>query len=144
MGRRKLQFDECYIPVTESGCWLWLGGTDGDGYGVASGNVKAHRLSYAKHHGEVPAGMCVCHSCDVRPCVNPAHLFLGTNGENTADRNRKARQARGISNNAKLTEIQVLEIRASLDLCEVLANKYGVSAGHVWQIKARMVWKHLP
>jgi hypothetical protein len=78
-------------------CWMWPGATDIKGYGrirAAGRMILAHRLSWTLQNGEIPVGMLVCHSCDVPGCVNPAHLFLGTNEDNIVDRMRKGRFTR--------------------------------------------------
>ncbi len=83
-----------YIPVPESGCWLWLGGWNIYGYGKTGGNsgsVFAHRIFYRHFVGEIPAGMLVCHKCDTPACVNPSHLFVGTVKDNAIDREQKNR-----------------------------------------------------
>ena len=88
-----------YIPEPNSGCWLWLGARDPRGYGrlsaVTWGQSLAHRVSYELHVGTVPAGLFVCHHCDIPPCVNPEHLFVGTQIDNMVDLARKGKHPLG-------------------------------------------------
>lgn len=74
-----------------NGCWEWHGARNDRGYGTVTKNVRAHRYAYELLGGPIPEGMCVCHTCDNPPCINPAHLFLGTIGENNRDRHAKGR-----------------------------------------------------
>jgi len=84
---------DTYEPEPMSGCWLWTGRYITTGYGALKGGVTqlAHRAMWRAHHGEIPRGLFVLHRCDVRCCVNPAHLFLGTAQDNTKDMVRKGR-----------------------------------------------------
>jgi hypothetical protein len=104
-----------------TGCWLWSGAANGEGYGtfhVRPKNLMAHRFSWSLHNGPIPDGLFALHKCDTPACVNPDHLFLGTKGDNARDKARKGRchdnrgERHGMS---KLTDFQVSCIRLRLD-----------------------------
>ena len=149
------RFEQKYIPEPTSGCWLWVGHTVKLGYGTirASGRPwsRAHRVSYELFKGPIPKGFLVCHRCDVRCCVNPDHLFLGTPAENSADCVRKGRSKtmgtdrRGEDHNtAKLRTEDVLKIRNDQRKTADIAKEFGVTPRTIRQIIARQSWAHLP
>ncbi len=139
-------------PMTE--CWIWQKFCNPKGYGqVGIGSRKdgsrrvgpASRWIWGCVNGAVPDGLYVLHTCDNPPCVNPAHLFLGTNNDNMQDMKRKGRcsDQRGVRNsNAKLSIQQVDEIRhtpAAISTA-ALARRYGVSHSAVWAVRTGLRW----
>jgi hypothetical protein len=146
------------VARTQEGCWVWQGTTSRNGYGLwttgvrpSRRTVQAHRLSWVIVNGPIPEGMCVCHSCDVPPCVNPEHLWLGTARENARDKVAKGRMRRGDSRgerngHARLTEEDVRAIRARVaggETQTALAVEYGVHLITVSQAVRRLTWKHV-
>lgn len=133
------------------GCWLWTASRSkqGRGYGqFFAGRVRinAHRYSWEFHRGPIPPGLVVMHRCDNPPCVNPAHLALGTHVENQADKVLKDRQARGESaGRTKLCAAEALEIhrRSNSEPLLKLAREFGVNSATVWAIKVGRSWRHL-
>lgn len=120
------------------------------GYGATHFNGKqqlAHRVSWEIANGPIPQGMCVRHSCDNPVCVNPAHLFLGTKADNSADMARKRRSALGERHgNAKLTETdvrQIREMRAGGTMRRDIAARFAITPEHVDQIVRRRNWTHI-
>lgn len=149
-----------YVKKLPNGCWQWTGGRTPHGYGVfrvgsltdgSRNSVGAHRWSYAHHKGPISDGLFVCHTCDHKPCVNPDHLFLGTNSENIRDAIRKGFTVGGPNPGEKngraiLTETKVLRIRALRDrgyTMQRLADRYGVSKTHISWIINRKSWQHI-
>jgi hypothetical protein len=135
------------IPVPFSGCWLWTQCVDAVGYGIGAKNrnkTSAHRLSYEAFNGPIPSGLCVRHSCDVKTCVNPAHLSVGTTQDNTDDKVSRGRHARGMGvGTSKLTDTEVLEIYEALGSHTAVGARYGVTRQAVAYIRSGKSWAHL-
>lgn len=140
-------------PATD--CWEWTAGLFSTGYGqfhVKSYPYNAHRISWLIANGAIPQhdsyhGLCVCHRCDNRKCVNPAHLFLGTAQENVTDAVTKGRWVRGqrVCGSVFLAD-DVLRIRARLsdgETIKSISRDLGVSLNTIWQIKHRKSWSHI-
>lgn len=91
---KKLRIEDFWKFVRKDAkCWTWIGARRGPGYGGFRGQF-AHRVSYVLNVGKIRTGLCVCHTCDNRLCVNPAHLWVGTKGDNLRDMCAKGRHAR--------------------------------------------------
>lgn len=137
------------IPDRRADCWEWTGTRNGNGYGRAwmdSKWVAAHRHSYIQFKGPVPDGLHVRHLCHNRLCCNPDHLDVGTAKENAQDSIDAGRFIRGAaSGNAKLTDADVIAIRQNPTQLKTreLAEKFGVSAGTISNIKTGKVWRHV-
>lgn len=151
-------------------CWLWLGSPNNTGYGTfgfAGLRGGAHCASWLFFRGRIPRGLCVLHKCDVRRCVRPGHLFLGTHLDNSSDMKAKGRSATGDRNGmrthperhhhgpnllisgerhykARLTNEQVVAIRASTDTTAALSREYRVREGTIRFVRIRHTWKHIP
>jgi hypothetical protein len=145
----KEYFDARIEMIPECGCWIWKLSTNEKGYGLVKIKrklYKTHRLSWLIYRGEIPQGLCVLHTCDTPSCVNPNHLFLGTQQDNMKDCLTKKRfnPNRGEKvSSSKLTSKQVMEIRNSNDIQENLARKYNVSQANISIIKLRQGWRHI-
>lgn len=138
------------VPEPNSGCLLWERYVSADGYGVLRWNgkvQKAHRLAWQSQKGSIPSGMLVCHKCDVPSCINPSHMFLGRDADNSDDKVAKGRQARVRGERqpkAKLTERDIPVIRADSRILREIAKDFGVSVGLIFFIKKRRAWAHVP
>lgn len=132
---------------SDNGCWEWIGHISTVGYGQIKDRYKtrmAHRVSWELHRGEIPSGLCVCHHCDNRKCVNPDHLFLGTNAENTRDAVSKGRHAFGErQSKAKLTWEIVNSIRSSTEDARVIAKRLGVAFSTIYRVRSGFNWKRV-
>jgi len=147
----KERFESKFIADPTCGCWLWEAGYYPDGYGAFSRSIsnkmmKSHKASWEIYKGPVTDGLHVLHRCDNRACVNPDHLYLGTNAENMRDRNIRGRTKTGIGSrnrHAKLTENQALAIYADRRRNRIISLEYGVSILTVQRIKSKALWKHI-
>jgi len=153
-SRNKRPIEESFWEKVQKtdGCWVWTGGgKTNDGYGQLHRNgttVRAPRLSWRIHFGQIPEGHHVLHRCDNPACVRPDHLFTGTDADNMADSRLKGRHAHGETHGfAKLTDLLVIQIRreyacGSLGQSD-LAEKYGVSRGAIQNVVEGTTWRHL-
>lgn len=145
------RFSAQVAPPDARGCRLWLTSQHDREYGRFMLDGKrdiAHRVAWILANGPIPDGLHVLHNCDVPRCVEVAHLRLGTNAENMADRDAKARQARGSRNGgARLTEAAVVEIRAQIagGLSQTaIAARFGVTRSAVSKIATGRMWASVP
>ena len=139
------------IPEPNSGCWLWAGMVNQYGYGRlrVNGDIKlCHRLSYEVFCDMIPSGAHVLHRCDTPSCVNPGHLFLGTNLDNIADKVAKGRQhrPRGEKNgSAVLTEHDIIQIRAMAKTTSAIdiSVLFGKNRRTIRDVINGKTWRHL-
>lgn len=147
---------------TNGGCWLWSGpaGTGGRYelrakfvVEIGTPDDLAYRVAYRLLVGPIPPGLSLCHRCDQPLCINPAHLFLGTQADNVADMWRKGRGDRsGLRNHlpgsahpqAVLREADIVAIRRDARSHRDVARDYGVSKTSISYIRLRKTWRHVP
>ncbi len=149
------RLDSHSIPEPNSGCYLWTGRLNAGGYGTlkyAGRSLLAHRAAWTEKHGPIPAGLKICHRCDMPSCVNPDHLWLGTQADNIADCVQKGRVPIGDQRrpqwgeqnaSVKLTNEQVAAIRVDPRFQRDIARAYGISQSNVSLIKAGKSRPHL-
>lgn len=151
-----------YGPV--AGCWEWQGSRDKKGYGRLCRRVAgrpvvrlAHRVSYETHRGAIPDGLSVCHHCDNPPCVNPDHLFVGTNADNMNDAIAKGRRTgptsrrsravpggnRGhLHHSARLTDEDAIAIVEGCESLRSLADRFSVQVSTIRAVRLGRSWRH--
>lgn len=136
------------IPEPNSGCWIWTKAVDRDGYGriwYEGETQPAHRISFLNYKGPL-GNYQVLHKCDNPSCVNPDHLFLGTNQDNMIDKKNKGRCNPPIgvrSGTAKLTDDVVRSIRAAEGKYKELSKIFGISPAQICRIKSGTRWSHV-
>ena len=130
-----------------TGCIEWQGALHHSGYGVITVEGKAkrvHRVAYEVAYGSIPNGLLLRHTCNNKICCNPAHLIPGTHAENMKDMIEAGHSLKGeMHHKAKLTEADVLNIRADSRPQREIAKHYGVSQGTIGFIKRRITWSHI-
>lgn len=134
------------ISIKENGCWEMNSGVRDNGYSRININKKSfygHRFFYEYFNGKIKTGNFICHKCDNRKCVNPNHLFQGTQKDNIQDAINKKRFPVGSRLSKKLTEDDIIEIRSSNECNEYLASMFGVCRQTISLIKRRKTWKHV-
>jgi hypothetical protein len=141
------RFEEKVELIPFSECHYWTGSIAPNGYGQfdVGGKTKlAHRVAYEIYIGPIPDGLNVCHTCDIRDCVNPRHFFAGSQQDNIDDMVNKGRACNGSKQGgAILTEADVVQIR-NLNLTQkVMAKVYGVAQSSISNVIIRKTWKHI-
>lgn len=129
--------------VGPQGCWIWTGAPLSSGYGRFRGQ-RAHRYSWVLAYGPIPEGLNVCHSCDVKLCVRPSHLFLGTYADNHRDCEKKGRHAHGETHGkARLTvkDVRLIRQNPTLRTQEAWANLFGVRQAAISKVILRRTWR---
>lgn len=153
-----VRFHSKYETEPNTGCWLWSDALDVYGYGrlqIDGKARKAHQVSYELNYGPIPRGKIICHTCDVRCCVNPEHIFLGTWEENVRDMMSKGRNRPGgkphpgeMNGRAILNEEYVRGLLARKKNGETIstraeAEKMGVAIYAIQNILTGKAWKHV-
>jgi hypothetical protein len=151
------KWNKRFMPEPNSGCHLWMGYLNANGYGEtnfkghSTNSTLAHRIAWELFVGKIPEGLGVLHRCDNPACVNPEHLFLGTQADNMWDMSRKGRWGirqlpKGRDHhrwNAKLTDEDVLTIRKDARPHTAIAKEYGVDPATISNVKTGKSYVHV-
>ena len=153
MAKRKStleRFESYAEPIPECGCWIWTGAVFNDGYGAfrrPKFTERAHRTAWWLYFGKIPKGALVLHKCDIPLCVNPEHLFLGTQKDNCSDAQQKRRHSHGEKHGMhRLTEVDVLEVLAAKRAGETgvaIAKRFDVTTTTISAIWTGRSWKYV-
>lgn len=142
---------EKYIFYSPDGCWYWTSDMNQSGYGRIFVNgiaTLAHRFSYSINVDDIHVGLQVLHKCDNRLCVNPYHLFLGTNDDNMKDKVKKGRSQKGEKHpRCKVTTEAVIQIRKMFEdgirVSHITRSNFGLSRSGIQSILEKKTWKHI-
>lgn len=143
--RKQLEDNIAKNPVT--GCWLWQGSYFPTGYGQFNNKMlqksptTSHRASWEIHNGRIPDGLMVLHKCDDRRCVNPEHLYLGTNQDNMIDRSKRGRVHQRRLDEGKVREMR--QLRQAGWPWRQLAERYGVAMNAVISATMGTSWAYI-
>jgi hypothetical protein len=130
-------------------CWLWTGANRGGGYGVVrfkKVDIQAHRFSWEFVNGKIPKGLFVLHKCDVRNCVKPDHLFLGTSQDNMKDCSLKGRTNFG--EKCKIAKLRnndipkIFSMQKSGMFQRDIAKQFNVTQNVIWSVLNKKTWVH--
>ena len=130
------------------GCWLWTGALRPDGYarmGIEKKMYYVHRVSWQLTRGAIPPNMNALHRCDVKHCVNPKHLYIGTDKDNCRDRQQRnpvdpERRPNAVMTWEKVFQLRNLHSRGTPTT--TLSRLFGIDIGHTWRIAVGQLWKN--
>jgi hypothetical protein len=140
------------FQIVPSGCWEYTGGINNKGYGRIKDDFKnllAHRVSYEIFIGEIQEDFCVCHKCDNRKCINPAHLFLGTKADNNKDRHDKGRSADHSGEKNGRAKLSAADIKMIIELREKgltykqISQKFPVNVQTIGKVCNQKLWRNI-